>query len=152
MITNENEKGRSMKKWVVLIISCAIAIGVALLIRHYTQGNNNDEAELFVVQEPYDPDAPGNQLIEAVRVGNQERVVQLLEAGANPDWVYENSGPPLVTAILAEKIEMIVPLLDYGADTSVQDANGKTAYEHSLDWYGNDPMLNELLGPKKEVV
>lgn len=131
-----------------MIIAICIAIGVALLVRHYAQANVNDEAEIFVVQEQFDPDAPGNQLIEAVRVGDAERVDELLQAGADPNWVWEGSGPPLVTAVLVGEINMIEPLLEHGADPAVQDASGRTAYYYSSEFYADNPGLNERLRPK----
>jgi ankyrin repeat protein len=145
------ERKNEMKKQLLLLLICMAFIGLTLFIRRYALANSNN-ADVVIVEDCFDPDAPGNQLIDAVRIGDMERVVTLLQNGADPNWVWEDSGPPLVTAILAGTIEMLVPLLEYGADVRVTDYTGKTAYDHSLDWYPNDPMLKKFLMPKQAPI
>ena len=134
-----------MKKWIVVVIVCIIAVGVAFLVRHQAQGNNNglDEIE-FLLDDPSDSTNLGMQLIDAVIEGDTESATALLEQGADVNTVGIFGGPPLVTAVMADKIELIPLLLDHGADVSVKSHDGYTAYEYAQQFY-NDPLLNNLL-------
>ncbi len=134
-----------MKKWVRTIIACLMVIGIALLVRQWALGNNTglDEIE-FLLDDPSYSTNLGMQLIDAVIEGDTESATALLEQGADVNTVGIFGGPPLVTAVMADKIELIPLLLDHGADVSVKSHDGYTAYEYAQQFY-NDPLLNNLL-------
>jgi ankyrin repeat protein len=69
-------------------------------------------------------------LLIAIREGHLGIVKILLEAGADPNLIDEDSGiTPLISAVRGQYIEIIRLLLQAGAKINDKDSNGKTALD-----------------------
>jgi uncharacterized protein len=67
-------------------------------------------------------------LIIAIHEGHLEIVRKLLESGANPNLIDEDSGTtPLISAIRGQYTDIVSLLLQVGADVNAKDSNGNTA-------------------------
>ena len=64
-----------------------------------------------------------SELVQATRLGNIERVQQLLQDGADVNSGTD-AGTPLTAASLAGRPELVELLLDNGADPDREDASG----------------------------
>ncbi len=69
----------------------------------------------------------------AIRVGDAERVRELLEAGMDANVRDRRGRPALVVAVRAmiPKSGVVDALLDAGADQQATDADGRTALDHA---------------------
>ena len=68
-------------------------------------------------------------LSEAAACGLTEEVRALLADGADPD-----EGAAITQAASAEKLDMIILLVEAGADVNAQDSDGNTALHHTAQW------------------
>ena len=69
---------------------------------------------------------PGSELYDAARVGNNERVDQLLASGTNVDQRGTHQWTPLAVAIFQGHLDTAEKLLNAGANPAAQDDKGIT--------------------------
>ncbi|QYS97478.1 ANK_REP_REGION domain-containing protein [Trichoderma simmonsii] len=72
---------------------------------------------------------------------DQSLINMLAEAGANLDVKDRSGRSPLMLAAQIGKYELVVCLLDAGADVGVEDAGGYTAHHYAENY----PDIQELL-------
>jgi ankyrin repeat protein len=72
-------------------------------------------------------------LSEAADCGLTEEVRALLAAGAEPD-----EGAAIAYAARAEKLDIIILLVEAGANINAQDSDGNTALHHAAQWEMHD--------------
>lgn len=69
------------------------------------------------------------KLSDEVNMGHLEEVERLLKQGADINCKNPIGNTPLMEAVYTGQVEMILLLLNFGADTSVTDYYGMTAQE-----------------------
>ena len=85
----------------------------------------------------------------ACYIGNNEMIKLLIDNGADVNLVYkgiEGSKPPLTLSIFSQsetRLENVKLLVESGADKTIQDNAGKTAYDYAVENGFSD--LAELL-------
>jgi ankyrin repeat protein len=87
--------------------------------------------------------AAAGPLHDAARDGDKERVVQLLQTGANIAEPDETGEPALLVAALAGHKDVVAVLLDKGADIEIRNKGGLTALHAAA--YGGHLQVVELL-------
>lgn len=103
---------------------------------------------------PYSFECGNTPLHIALAMGAKKVTAYLLQAGANPNLLSPSPHEcrPLQAAIIALQEDMIRLLLDAGADPSLPDGQGRTAYDHAEDiafrWHW-DGARNLLKGGSK---
>lgn len=81
-----------------------------------------------------------NPLYLAVIANDPRRVQNLLEHGADPDWV-DDDYTPLMHASSRQLLTIMQKLLDAGADINRRDKMGKTALMHALKKHAEFPLM-----------
>ena len=111
------------------------------------------QVETFIDQRGKDcvnsQDASGYTplLYAARRLGGEEVCSVLLKRGADVNAATRGFGQtPLHRAVSVGSVEIVALLLQYGAERSVKDSRGKTAYDVAVE--RSDVRLQALLGPK----
>ncbi|MCB9493753.1 MAG: ankyrin repeat domain-containing protein [Epsilonproteobacteria bacterium] len=92
-------------------------------------------------------DERDNALFDAVNVGDCQEAQKLLESGANPNSLYcvgSFCRPLLCDAILRDNIDMVMLLLQHGADPDAKDTRGKPIIFYVLE-KGNQATLTTLI-------
>jgi ankyrin repeat protein len=95
------------------------------------------------------------ELMQAARSGDSAQIRQLLEAGADPNWVGEGGETALMAAARGGHLEAVQSLLAAGADVNAKDADEwtalfKAAYNHELDC-GFAPVVKALVDAGADV-
>jgi ankyrin repeat protein len=76
-----------------------------------------------MIKEP----VPFDQLIEAIRVGNRQRVVALLDAGVDVNATNEGGSTPLIMAAYYDQAGIARLLVERGAELNRKNDEGETA-------------------------
>ena len=88
---------------------------------------------------------PDSDLVQAVRAGETEEVVNLLQAGGNPSEAEENHGMRLITiAAYAGHADIVRLLLDRGVDPDSVNRSGSRPL-HAAALVGKPPVAELLL-------
>jgi len=86
-----------------------------------TQSNNNSDVELNNFSQP----GLEKDLVLAAKIGNLDKVKNLLEQGVNPDSALDGV-PALIWATYNNHYEIVKALLEKGADVNIRDKDGDT--------------------------
>jgi uncharacterized protein len=106
----------------------------------------NIEVAMFLIEHVKQIDAiskEGTALTACVFKGEFALAEKLLQKGANPNMADETGITCLMMAIQVEKIELVKLLLQYKADKTLKDKQGKTALDHAL-FTNNTAIINLL--------
>lgn len=90
------------------------------------------------------------ELAEAVRRGEVERVQTLLGANASPDQVDELATPILINAASAGNVEIAQLLLEAGAKPDIMNRVGQTALSRAA-YFKHKPVIELLLAYRADV-
>jgi len=74
---------------------------------------------------------------------NPEIVHLLLANGANPDISSPQFQTPLMIASVSDNTEIVIQLLEFGADVNAQDSDGNTAFHMAS--FNNGDVLDMLI-------
>lgn len=88
--------------------------------------------------------ASGRALLEAVKLGDDQRVAVLLEEGVYTEVRDERGDTPLLYAVKTGNVTVARMLLNHGADHKARSGNGKGLLEIALD-SGSEEMAMRLL-------
>ena len=80
---------------------------------------------------PTGVEARGKLLVAAVRAGDNQRVVELLNGGANPNTKDESGTPVLMLSAIYGSAASMQTLLDRGADPNATNAAGASALHYA---------------------
>jgi ankyrin repeat protein len=87
-------------------------------------------------------------IFEAVQVGNNQRIIELLDSGINVNIRYKNGSTPLMFAIQqsnsSSSLETVKLLLDRGADINAKNNSGNNVLSFLVQ-YANTPESLNLL-------
>ena len=98
-----------------------------------------------VVPVPADPPNPNKELLRAARLGELDKVKELLAAGANVNyWEDETYTTPIMYATSRDHLDVVNELLANGADLTMADRNGATAL-HIAASYGHVEILRRII-------
>jgi ankyrin repeat protein len=91
-----------------------------------------------------------HQLIEAIEDYNTDKVIELLEEGANPNYRTEDQDTPLLVATRRGGdeeggVKIVKALLDRGAGPNVEDKKGISPLMHAIMEGNYYDMIKELL-------
>jgi|WetSurMetagenome_2_1015567.scaffolds.fasta_scaffold320868_1 uncharacterized protein len=78
------------------------------------------------------PKPTDEELIRAIHFGTVKQVKALLERGANPNAMNENSIPAIHLAVYYCKLGMTQILVKHGADVNQKDCNQNTALDEAI--------------------
>jgi ankyrin repeat protein len=70
---------------------------------------------------------------KALDIADAQLVIDLLNQGANPNWIFPMGNTPLHVAVGRGNIEVLDALLGAGALVDSCDEQGRTAFEYALD-------------------
>jgi len=87
--------------------------------------------------------ASGRALLEAVKLGDNQKVALLLEEGAYAEVRDEKGDTPLLYAVKTGNLQVVRMLLKQGVDREARSGNGKGPLELALD-SGNKDMVQCL--------
>jgi len=73
------------------------------------------------------------KLADAIQANDLDSLKNLINKGINLNQLLKNGNPPLIEAILWERLEMVKLLLEKGANQECVDATGVSAKELSED-------------------
>jgi Zn-dependent protease with chaperone function len=96
-----------------------------------------DEFGSFLDELPYEMEY--TPLMEASLNGEKEKVIELLEAGEDPNEMNEIGDSALLLAVTNEQIEIIPILLEHGADPNLHDESGWT------------PLMSAVMMENREI-
>ncbi|TAL33477.1 MAG: ankyrin repeat domain-containing protein [Alphaproteobacteria bacterium] len=96
-----------------------------------------------------------NALAEAVGNGNTEKMLRLLERGADPDYVTYNYGPLLCRAMALYEddnaLACVKLLLEKGASLTNRDGSGRTPLHYALYRGGKTQVVQTLIDAGADV-
>jgi ankyrin repeat protein len=93
-------------------------------------------------------DSDGGTALHYAALGNKAEAIRMLLDNyyTNVDYADTETGvTPLMSGALKGSIDAVKILLEYGADMSIKDMDGKTAYDHAIE--NGHTELAELLKP-----
>jgi len=94
--------------------------------------------------EAIDEGASGRALLDAVKVGNNQKAARLLGEGVYTEVRDEHGDTPLLHSVKAGNVQVVRMMLKQGADRDARSGNGKGTLELALD-SGNKEMVLCLL-------
>ena len=115
----------------------AIQGNVEAVRQHIEAGSNLDEKE---------PTGGSSPLITAIVFGKTEVAKILIEAGANVNFINNESSTPLHTAAFFCHIEIIEMLFEHSADKTLKNNYGHTAFESVSGPYHEVKGVYEFFG------
>jgi len=115
----------------------AIQGNVEAVRQHIEAGSNLDEKE---------PTGGSSPLITAIVFGKTEVAKLLIEAGANVNFINNESSTPLHTAAFFCHIEIIEMLFEHSADKTLKNNYGHTAFESVSGPYHEVKGVYEFFG------
>jgi len=90
------------------------------------------------------------ELLEAAKDGNTDKVIELLEKGANINFQERKGDTALHHSIINDDIQMAQLLLDNGADPNITGSLDETAYMRILRFDNTDKKMREFLEKNSE--
>ena len=111
---------------------CLVMVGLTVSLTSCKQGESSGEG------------ASGQELLDAVKLGDDERVSFLLEEGVYMEVRDERGDTPLLYAVKTGNVGAAHMLLQQGADYETRCKNGKGPLELALD-AGSEKMVTCLL-------
>jgi ankyrin repeat protein/radical SAM superfamily enzyme YgiQ (UPF0313 family) len=90
------------------------------------------------------------ELMDAVEIGNSEKVNVLIDAGVSADAIDRNGTAALIRAALHGHIETVQTLLDSGANVNAEDDTGTTPLMHAAE-NGHNEVIRVLLNAGANV-
>jgi len=82
--------------------------------------------------------SPDNALVEAIENRRSGAARQFLELGAHPDGKPENPKKPLNRAIFRGALDCVRALVLAGANTEIEDSDGRNALDLAMFWGNNE--------------
>lgn len=89
------------------------------------------------------------KLMRAVKDGKKERVVELLDQGANVNGIVHPGTTALHECLFQRKTEMTLFLIERGAMPTIRNSLGETALHHAASWK-NEPLCRLLILRQKQ--
>jgi cytohesin len=110
-----------------------------------TKGYADVKEEAAMVKErEYELRKMGRELLEATRLGNEEKVLELIAGGVSVNVQDENTGiTPISIAASRDDRDMFRILYENGADVGIEDYYGWTTFMYISE---NGPLLHEDYG------
>jgi ankyrin repeat protein len=103
------------------------------------------QADEPVVPVPADPPNLNKELLRAARLGELDKVKELLAAGANVNcWDDETYTTPIMYATSRDHLDVVNELIANAADLTMPDHNGATAL-HLAASYGHVDILRTII-------
>lgn len=86
---------------------------------------------------------PSIQLVSAIFANDSFKIKALLEQGVNVNDKSLYGIPPIIRVVLYDKPEALKTFIEFGADKSARDSQGRTALELAQKY--NHPKIVEIL-------
>ena len=106
-----------------------------------------EQLELLVTEgaDIDEKDSDGSTALQyAITWGDAEATQWLIENGADVNTTDNWGSTPLINAVYySSGVEIVERLLQSGADKTIEDSEGKTAYDYAIE--NKDPSLRDLL-------